>query len=204
MRVKSTVISLLLLLLAACSEPSKQAAQQKEPAKPPEPVTGRYAFYQMYTAARSWAADLQPLQLVSMPIREVKVEGAKFGAWQAVFVSPSRQRTRIYTYSVAEAEGNIHKGVFGRADEAYTPRPQLKMFNIQAFKIDSDEALKVAMTKGAEYAKKNPDKPINFQLSFNDRYPNLVWRVYWGDSISSSNFSIVVDASTGDYKETMR
>ena len=30
------------------------------------------------------------------------------------------------------------------------------------------------------------------------------WRVVWGDSVGTSNFSVFVDATTGEYLETMR
>ena len=52
--------------------------------------------------------------------------------------------------------------------------------------------------------KKNPDMNILFVLELTSRHPNPNWRVVWGDSIGTSNYSILVDASTGQYSETMR
>ena len=59
------------------------------------------------------------------------------------------------------------------------------------------------MKKGAEYDKKNPGKPITFLLEHNDKFPDVSWRVIWGESPGTSNFSVYVDASTGLYLETI-
>lgn len=191
--------------MIACADSPKTATKKKEPEKPPEPVTGRYAFHQMFAAARGWAPDVQALQLRSINLSQVKNEPGRSGAWQATFVSPSRQRMRSYTYSVIEAEGNLHKGVFAGLEETYTgPRGQAKPFLIAALKTDTDEVYKTALAKSTEYAKKNPDKPINFTLDLTPRFPNPAWRVIWGESAGTSNYSIFVDASTGEYLQTMR
>jgi hypothetical protein len=195
------------MLLVACggAEAPKPAAK-KEPPKPPEPVTGRYAFHQMYAAARSWSVDLEPLQLMSIPLQEVPAQGGKYPAWRCVFVSPSKQMTKTYTYSVTDAEGGINKGVYGTNEERWSGSSQIAPFPVQALKTDTDAALETAMTKGKgdEYSKKNPDKPVIFTLEKIKRFPNPAWRVIWGTSVSTSNFSVYVDASSGDYLQTMR
>jgi hypothetical protein len=33
------------------------------------------------------------------------------------------------------------------------------------------------------------------------RFANVTWRVIWGESVSSSDYSIYVDGSTGQYLE---
>jgi hypothetical protein len=195
------------VLLAACGggEAPKPEAK-KEPPKPPEPVTGRYAFHQMYAAARSWATDLQPLQVTSIPLKEIEAKDGKYPAWQCVFVSPSKQLAKTYLYSVIDADGGINKGVYGRNEERWNAASQIAPFPLQALKIDTDAALQTALAKGKgdEYAKKNPDKPIVFTLEKIKRFPNPAWRVIWGTSVSTSNFSVYVDASSGDYLQTMR
>ncbi len=90
----------LLLLLVSCSEAPKTTEEKKsaEPAKPAEPVTGRYALYQMYTAARGvLGADIAPLRLDSILLPEVKVEPGKAAAWQCIFVSARAAKARRYT-----------------------------------------------------------------------------------------------------------
>lgn len=203
---KIPVFPALVLLLAGCGEAPKPSAEKpKEPEKPPEAVTGRWAFHQMYAAARGWALDIQVLRLRSIPLEEVKSEPGKSGAWEATFVSASRMRARTYTYSVVDAAGNLRKGVFAGLEETWSgPRGQARPFLIAAVKTDTDEVYETALKKGAAYAKKHPDMPISFLLESTPRYPNPAWRVIWGDSVATSNFSIYVDASTGRYVQTMR
>jgi hypothetical protein len=195
-----SALSFIVLLLTACSE---APAPPKAPEKAPEAVTGRYAFYQMYPTARLWAPDIQALRLSSIRLAQVKDEPGKSGAWEATFVSPSKGKSRSFTYSVAEAEGNLHKGVFSGFEESYRgPNGQAVPWVVQAFRIDSDEAYQTALKKSDAYVKKNPDKPMFYLLEQTHNFPDLAWRIVWGESISSSSYSVFVDASTGAYLET--
>jgi hypothetical protein len=162
----------------------------------------------MYAAARGgWAADLQPLRLISIHLPQVKAEPGKAGAWQATFVSPSNLRARSYTYTVIEAEGNLHKGVFAGSDENWAgSRAPVQPFLVAALKKDSDFAYQVALKKGnraEEYVKAHPDMTVMFVLEQNKRFTQLTWRVIWGESVGTSNYSVFVDATTGEYLETM-
>lgn len=198
------IAAALLLLVSGCSSEAPQKAEKKETA-PPQPVKGRYALYQMFNAGRGWAPDIQVLRLRSIDMREVKAERGKSAVWEAYFVSAAMGRARMYTYSVIEAEGNLHKGVFAGLEENWSgPRGPVKPFLIAAVKTDSDEVYETALKKAADYEKKNPGKPISFLLEKNDQFPNPAWRVIWGENIASSNFSIFIDASTGLYLRTMR
>lgn len=205
-RLLLTIVS-TLVMFSACSEaPQKPVA--KAPEAPPEPVTGSSAFFQMYNAARAWATDLEPLRMNSVNLAGVKKVPGKAAAWQATFVSPQRQAAKTYTYSVIEAEGNLHKGVFAGNEEGWRgPSAAAKPFLVQALKKDSDAAYETALKKGkkvTEYMKANPDKNVTFLLEQNNKYPDLTWRVIWGESVGTSNYSIFVDATTGEYLETMR
>ncbi len=195
-------LALAALFATGCSESPPPAAEKKEPEKPAEPVTGRYATYQMLAAARGWAPDVQLLRVNSIGLTEVKASEGKAGAWQAVFVSPSRRRARTYTYSVVNSAGNLRKGVFAGLEESWSGSG--KPFLAAALKTDSDEVYKTALGKGADYAKKHPDMPVTFVLELVPRFPDPAWRVIWGESASTSNFSIYVDAMTGKYLQTMR
>jgi hypothetical protein len=192
----------LLLLLAGCSTEAP-APQKKAEEKPPEPVTGRQALQQMYIAARAWAADIQILRLSSILLPDVKADPGKAGAWRAIFVSPSQNKAKDWTYSVVEAEGNLHKGVFAGFEQSWSSSGEAKPFPMAAVKTDSDQAYQTALKKGAEYDKKNPGKPIIFLLEDNKQFPDTSWRVIWGESAGTSNFSIFVDASTGGYLQTI-
>jgi len=195
-------------MFTACSE-APQKAVEKAPEPPPEPVTDSTAFFRMYNAARSWATDLQPLRMNSVTLPEVKKVPGKSAAWQATFVSQQRQAAKTYSFSVIEStSGGLHKGVFaGNEDGWRGPSSGSKPFMIQALKTDSDKAYETAIKKGkkaAEYMKANPYKNILFLLEQNNKFPNLTWRVIWGESVGTSNYSIFVDATTGEYLETMR
>lgn len=192
------------LLLAGCSTTPQQTTKKAEE-KPAEPVTGLHALYQMYTAARGWSADIQPVRMNSIILPEVAAAPGKAAAWQVTFASQRLSKARSYTYSVIEAQGNLHKGVFAGLDQSWSgSSSKVKPFLMAAAKIDTDAAYQTALKKGADYDKKNPGKPITFILEKVDKYPDPAWRVVWGESVGTSNFSVYVDASTGEYLETMR
>ncbi len=197
-----------MMMFSACSQAPEKSAEKKAPEPPPEPVTGKAVFYQMYAAARAWASDLQPLRMNSVNLPQVKAAPGKAAAWQVMFVSPLKHGARSYSYSVVEAEGNLHKGVFAGLEEGWSgPRGVVKPFDVQALKIDSDAAYETAMKKGKkaeEYSKAHPEMNISFLLEQNSKFPDLTWRVIWGESVGTSNYSVFVDATTGEYLETMR
>src|SRR5580700_1252277 len=194
----------VLLLLAGCSSDTPGPAEKKAEEKPAEPVTGRQALQQMYIAARGWAVDIQPIKLNSILLPELKAEPGKAAAWQATFVAASLGKARSYTYSVVESEGNLHKGVFAGLDQSWSgPSGVTKPFQMAAIKVDSDQAYQTALKKAADYDKKNPGKPITYLLESTAKYPDPAWRVIWGESVGTSNFSVFVDASTGQYLEVV-
>jgi hypothetical protein len=200
-----TASCVFFLMMAGCGPQATKPAAKKAEA-PPEPVTGQSALYKMYQVARSWAPDLEVLKMTSMQLSDVKAEPGKAPAWEATFVSAAKGKSRSFTFCVVEGEGNLHKGVFAGQEESWSgPRGATKPLSIQAVKTDTDAAYKTALEhKGAEYDKKNPGKPITFMLEKNNRYPDPSWRVIWGESVGTSNFSVYVDCSTGAFQETMR
>jgi len=205
MKPFTMALAAIMLMLSGCSEAPQQTTAPKREVAPPQPVKGRYALYQMFNAGRGWSGDIQVLRLNSIDLRDVKPERGKAAAWQATFVSPQLGRARSYTYSVIEAEGNLHKGVFAGLEEGWSgARPTSKPFLIAAVKTDSDEVYATALKHAADYEKKNPGKPITFLLECTEQFPDPVWRVIWGESVGTSNFSVFIDASTGIYLRTMR
>lgn len=194
------------LLLAGCAEAPEQAAAPSEPGPAPEAVEGQKAFYQMYVAARNWAADAQGLTLTSITIPEVESEAGKSGAWQATFVSPARRRLVTFNYSVVDLSGKFPKGVFQDHEEAYTGHGLNKPWPVSALSTSSEQAYEavVERVETREYTKQNPDTPVMFLLELTNRHPVLTWRVVWGTSVSTSAYSVYVDASTGRPVEIMR
>jgi hypothetical protein len=195
----------LALIFAGCSEPAKTGTvKPKDSGPPPAPVTGRSAFQRMYIQARAWAPDAQPLRLSSFNLKEVASDDGKCGAWQAIFVSQQRSKARSYTYSVIESPGNVHEGVLPGREEAWSgPHGQTRPFLLQAVKADSDEAYAAAVKKSSDYLKKNPGVPVQFLLEATPRFPNPAWRVIWGETLGTSDYSVFVDASTGEYLQTL-
>jgi len=199
----------LFAILTACSETPATSTAKKEPEKI-EPVTGQSAVFKMYQMARAWAPDAQLMKMQSMRLTEVK-DGppGTAPAWQAQFVSDTKGKSRGYTFSIVEGEGNLHKGAFAGPEESWSGnRGTTKSFLMAAVKVDSDAAYKTAMdkpqSKAADYDKKNPGKPITILLELTNKHPDPAWRIIWGESVGTSNFSVLIDASTGEYLETLR
>jgi hypothetical protein len=183
------------LLLPSCSSgpPAKTEAE-----KPAVPLTGLHALYQMYTSARAWAQDLQILRYSSINIPEVQYQPGKAAAWQVVFVSPALMKSRTYTFSVYEASATLHQGLFPEASQDWSGNG--KPFLIEAAKIDTDKAWETALKHAEDYNSKNPKTPISWTLG-KDKGNDPVWRVIWGNSAGESSFSVLVDASTGDFMQ---
>ncbi len=189
------------LVLAGCADNSPTETKAKAPEPPPAPITGRQAFQMTYPSARTWAPDCQPTSIRSINLPNPKSENGKAGAWEILYVSPARGRQRSFTWSAVEAEGNLHKGVFGGIEEGWRgPQGAEKPFLVAALRIDTPEALETAISKSTDYMKKSAAKPqVNFMCELTNRFPEPAWRVFWGESISSAEWSVFVDATTGQY-----
>jgi len=193
----------LALFLSGCSEQPAAPAPKKAEEKI-EPVTGQSALFKMYQVARTWDPRIQILKLSSVHVNEVPEVRGKAAEWDGVLISPTQERARTYSFSVIELLPTLHKGVFSTAEEAFSGRSgESKPFLIEMAKIDSDKAYQTALAKAGDYEKKNPAKPITLVLELTPRHPNPAWRVIWGESASTSNFSVYVDAFTGEYLEVM-
>jgi hypothetical protein len=195
----------LLLLQAACSGQSKREIERPhEPAPPPKPVTARFALQRIYLQARGWAADAQPLRISDISLKEVANEAGKAAAWRATFVSAQLGKARSYSYSVVESPGNVYEGVLPGREESWSGSSgQARPFLHQMLKVDSDAAYATAANESKPYLKKNPNAPVHFLLEYTPRFPNPAWRVFWGETLGSSDHSVFVDCSTGRYLQTL-
>jgi len=185
------------LLLAGCSD--SPAPVSKAPEPPPAPISGRQAFQYVYGSSRIWAPDSMPLTVRSMSVPGVKPENGKAGAWEVVFVSESMGRARTYTWSAVETE-NVHKGVFPGPQESWHAGGTNQPFSPALLKVDTTEALVEAINISGPYLNKPGQRPpVSYLLSFEtaNRFPNPVWRVLWGGSVSSAEHTVTVDAATG-------
>ena len=190
---REIIVLLPALLSPACSSGPPRKVEAEKPAVP---VTGLHALYQMYTSARAWAQDLQILRYASINIPEVAYEPGKAAAWQVVFASQALAKSRTWTFSVYEASATLHQGIFPDASQDWSGSG--KPFMIDAAKVDTDKAWETALKHAEDYSKKNPKLPISWTLGM-DSGNDPVWRVIWGQSAGESSFSVLVDASTGEF-----
>ena len=66
------------------------------------------------------------------------------------------------------------------------------------FHVDTPAALEEAESNSKAYLDKPGTKPaVNFLLEFTPRFPNPVWRVMWGETAGSAEYTVFVDADTG-------
>ena len=133
-----------------------------------------------------------------MPLDAIKEHDGLWPAWRAIFVSENKRAMKAFSYSVIKAEG-IHEGIFGGPDESYTgPSGQNLPFPIAAFKVDSPAAIETAKKDSEQYMKKFPEMPITVVLEKTRELPNPAWRVIWGTSAQTSNYSVYIDAVMGN------
>lgn len=190
----------VLLALYGCAEAPRAAAPEAQP----EPISGQSAFHRMFVSARSWAQDAQPLRVADIGVAEMEAVKGRAAAWEAIFISPSQGKYRRYIYSVVHRPArNLRGGVNAEPEETWVAGGA-SPFLVQAFKTDSTAAYETALEHAAEYAAKRPGTPVRFVLEKTHRFPGPVWRVYWGESVSTSGYSVFVDATTGEYAGTGR
>lgn len=142
-----------------------------------------------------------PLTIRSLHAPGVTSGKGTAGAWEVVFVSPMSARARTYTWSAVEAEG-LHKGVFPGPQETWHAGGPNQPFSPALLKVDTPEALDAATKSAASasYLSKPGQRPmVDYLLDFEaaTRFPNPVWHVLWGGTLSSAEYSVTVDANTG-------
>jgi hypothetical protein len=185
------------LLVMNCSGDAPEKAVEK----PPEPVTGLHALYQLYTFARTWAQDLKVIRLSSMRIAEVNPVPGEAAAWQVQFASEALGKARTYTFSVYDESVTLRQGIF--ADATGPLSSDIHSFVIGEVTTDSDKAWEIALAHGQKYANEHPDMPVSYILEGEPQNGAPVWRVIWGVSAATSSFSVLVDAHAGTYLRTL-
>jgi hypothetical protein len=123
----------------------------------------------------------------------------KAGAWEITYVSPMQQQAKIYTWSAIEASETLHKDVFAGKPQSWNGSSgQEKPFQASAFHIDTPAALETATASSKAYLDKPGTKPpVNFLLEFTPRFPDPVWRVMWGETVGLAQYTVFIDAATG-------
>ena len=198
---KLLLIFLALAFLAGCSSQSSQPAQEKPQPKPPEPVTGRYAFQKLYVTAHGWARDAQPYLLESQNMGDFKGQEGKAILWRAGFASPSEHSVKPYTWSGIDSPDAPTRGVNPGVEDTYSPNnSSTQIFDIAFLKIDSDKALEVAQKHGGDkLMAKSADTPVLYLLDWNRATNELTWHVIYGNSRDDAKLRVAVNASNGDF-----
>jgi hypothetical protein len=185
----------LLSVAVICGCTSKPSTQPAPAPQPPELLTGRAAFQQLFVAARGWAADVRPYQLQSQPVGDFKGKDGKAVVWNAAFASAARG-SRPYTWMGMDSQdGSAQRGISHGSEDSYAPSGT---FDIAFLKVDSDKAFEVAQKHGGEKVLADaPSTPVIYLLDWNVSDNNLVWHVIYGNSRNEAKLTVDVDASTG-------
>jgi uncharacterized protein YceK len=197
---KLVLVILALLLLAGCSSAPPTPAEKPQP-KPPEELTGRAAFQQLYVAAHGWARDAQPFLLESVVTASGNGQDGKSEMWRANFASPSQRGTKPYTWAGTDAIEGISRGITPGTEDNYNPsNSSTQVFDIAYLKIDSDQALTTSLKHGGEkLIAQKPPLPVFYALEWNRNSNSLSWHVAYGASRSEPKLTIEIDASTGAF-----
>lgn len=190
------VAILTICTFSGCSSGDNTANKEQE--EVPGAVTGRVAFQNMYTAARLWHADAQPVVLESNPHEGKDLRG-KAGIWRATFVSPASRKQRDFMYVGVDLADGLNRGLRQGQDSDYSPGGGEQPFSVAYLKTDSDQAFSVAEKNGGRQMRQ---KEKDFQIFYtlhreNEGRPALAWDVIYGHSRTTAPFVAHVDASSG-------
>ena len=184
-----------MALAAGCTSDSGQPAATKP--QPPDLLTGRAAFQQLFIAARGWAQDIKPYQLQSQPYGDYKGKDGKAVTWRAAFASATRG-SKPFTWSGMDSpDGSAPRGITPGTADNYAPSGA---FDIAFLKIDSDKAFEVGQKHGGDKVLADaPDTPVSYLLDWSPSTNNLVWHVIYGNSRNDAKLVVDLDASTGEF-----
>ena len=202
------VVAIAITMMAGCSQSNAPAGSRQTaavattPAAPPQLVTGKTAFWPIYKAALAWSSDAQIMRLSQKEVPGFKNQAGKAAMWEVAVGSPSLHQFRLYTYSIADALPEIHKGT-----TAGTPRPwsgptrNAMPIDVSFFNTDSDAAYQVSATDAAAWLAKNPDKPLtSLELGNTAALNAPVWYIAWGEKKSGGYVGLVNAVSGIPYK----
>lgn len=199
---KLLMVMLALVLMAGCSsEPSQPTPTQKPQPKPPEFVTGRVAFQQLFIAAHGWARDAQPYRLESVITSDSKGKDGKSAVWRAFFASPMQHGVKPYMWSGEEAPDAPSRGINPGSEDNYSPtNSSTQVFDVVFLKNDSDKALAVAQKHGGDKVlAKDANTPILYMLDWSKPTSELIWHVIYGANPYEAKLKVAVNANTGEF-----
>ncbi len=198
------VLALAALMSACSSQPSGGSsgkAASQAAAKPPEYLTGRSAFQQLFISARSFAADVRPFRLQSQFTPDAPTSQGQAGLWRGSFASPAKRSMKLFVWSGLSGPDTPGRGVTFSAEDSWNPsNPFTAVFDPAFLKVDSDKAYDVAQQHGGEkLTKADPKQPMFFMLDWKPKESKLVWHVIYGSSQDEAKLNVAVDATTGEF-----
>jgi hypothetical protein len=201
--VLPTMTAYALLCLSACSSdtktaPSESAATPAPAAAPAGPVTGKTAYWDMYTKARAeFAKDIMPISLDAKEIPGIANGEGTAAMWTAEFVSDSQKERRFFTWAAVAHPPDIYKGVVIGGPLPWNGSRGIMPFSMGSVQIDSDAAVKAATEspEAAKFLKEHPEKMTSLSLQQLTRYQGVpTWVVMFGnDKLGYRAFVSAVD-----------
>lgn len=200
-RCSVTATAIAALLVSGCS-PSNTTSASTQPAAnattaPAELVTAKTAFWPMYKSALAWSSDAQTIRISAKEMPGFKNQAGKAALWEATFGSPSKHQYRVYTYAIAAAPPDIHKGAAAGLALPWAGQTREAMpIDPTVFNIDSDAAYQASVKDAAAWLAKNQDKPLSsIELGNTYSFKSPVWYVAWGDK--KAGYIALVNATSG-------
>jgi hypothetical protein len=201
--VQPTAIAALVLLalLAGCESNTPKPPQAKPELKPPELITGRAAFQKTFIAARSYAADVKPFRIESLPSPDGNGRDGKSAIWRASFASVIQHGVKPFFWSGSNAPDAPSRGVSPGNEDAYNPsNASTQTFDPAFLKIDSDQAFTEAQKHGGDkILEKDSSTPVIYICDWNHNTNELTWHVIYGGSRETAKMTVAVNASTGAF-----
>lgn len=203
----------LAVMLTACSSspsgvPSPSQPAAKPEIQPTETETGRVALQRLYTTSRGWASDTEPVSIQSQnyknaggnPDAPLGHDG-KAAIWRALFASAGRHSMKTYMWSGLTGPDAPSPGINPGSEDSWSAgNSSTQTFQLFYLKIDTDKALETAQKHGGEaLLKKDPNLPVNFNLTWDPRRSMLVWQVIYGKSTNEPDLGVDVNATTNDF-----
>jgi hypothetical protein len=190
-----------LALLAGCNSNTPSAPPAKPEVKPPEALTGRSAFYKVFIAARSYAADAKPFRIESTPSSESDGHDGKSTVWRSSFASAAQRGAKPFFWSGSNLPDAPARGVSPGNEDVYNPgNASTQVFDVAFLKIDTDQAIAEARKHGGDKVlEKDPATPVMYVCDWNHNTNELTWHVIYGASRDAAKLTVAVNASTGDF-----
>jgi hypothetical protein len=197
----ATTLLVILALLVGCDSNTAKPPEAKPEPKPPELLTGRAAFQKVFIAAHTYAADVKPFRIESIPSTDGAGRDGKSSIWRASFASPAQRGVKPFIWSGSNAPDAPSRGVSPGNEDNYNPNnASTQIFDVAFIKVDSDQAFAEAQKHGGDKVlEKDPTTPVLYVCDWNHNTNELTWHVIYGASRETAKLTIAVNASTGAF-----